>query len=136
MLECSQNEIYKIIDSINLLHTQGISIFLLSANVGLGKTFLIKEYAKSKGIFEVTSPSFSFIHEYESKDCKIFHYDLYLKNDNSTKEILIESLCKDGLHFIEWGDRILQTNLATLGFASILIEITQNNLDSRIYKIF
>ncbi|MWV61100.1 tRNA (adenosine(37)-N6)-threonylcarbamoyltransferase complex ATPase subunit type 1 TsaE [Helicobacter saguini] len=130
------NDIKQVLDSINSLIDNGVNIFLLSGNVGVGKTFLVKEFAKTKGITQVNSPTFSFIHEYASLDSKIFHYDLYLKNTQDSKAKLLESLSLEGIHFIEWGDKSLAQTLQSLGFCVSLVEITESSTkDSRIYTI-
>ncbi|RDU63581.1 tRNA (adenosine(37)-N6)-threonylcarbamoyltransferase complex ATPase subunit type 1 TsaE [Helicobacter didelphidarum] len=138
-LECKKTTISEVIHYIDILrlpnsYTEPTHIFLLNAEVGGGKTYLVNEYVKTKGITESSSPSFAFIHEYEKK---IFHYDLYLKNDIHAKTKLLESLILDGIHFVEWGDFFLLEKLQNLGFFVVLIQITntQDN-NARIYDFF
>lgn len=136
IIECGKNDIQKIIDSITFLIKNNCNIFLLSGNVGAGKTYLVKAFAKSQGISEIASPTFSFIHEYSSLDSKIYHYDLYLKNTQDFKLKLLESITLQGIHFIEWGNKDLMQNLQNLGFYPALIEITESsNENYRIYNI-
>jgi tRNA threonylcarbamoyladenosine biosynthesis protein TsaE len=51
---------------------------LFYGNMGVGKTTLIKAIVKQLGCDdEVTSPTFSIVNEYELRNDKIFHFDLY-----------------------------------------------------------
>lgn len=136
--QCMQDNIMPIIEGIDMLQRPNpytgnpISIFLLHAEVGMGKTYLISEYVKTKGILQSGSPSFAFIHEY---DKNIYHYDLYLKNNNDFRMRLLESLSRDGLHFVEWGDKALMSSLCNMGFSCVLIQILPQE-NARIYKFF
>ena len=60
----------------------GDCIFLIG-EIGVGKTtftrYLINNLQSQKGLkeTEVLSPTFNLLYEYEIKDLKIMHYDLY-----------------------------------------------------------
>ncbi len=51
-------------------------LFTISGNMGSGKTTFIKYLCKTLGIVDqVSSPTFSLINEYESKDLlKVYHF--------------------------------------------------------------
>ena len=86
------------------------NIVLISGEMGVGKTTLIKEvFLSMKVIDNVSSPTFSIINEYRTKQNKVvYHMDLYrLKNISETEDIgLFEYLESGNLCIIEWGDMI------------------------------
>ena len=85
-------------------------IILLSGEVGVGKTTLIKEILKILKVNDnVNSPTFSIINEYLTRDKKIvYHIDLYrIKHIDELHSIgLFEYLDSKNLCFIEWGEII------------------------------
>ena len=85
-------------------------IILLSGEVGVGKTTLIKEILKILKVNDnVNSPTFSIINEYFTRDKKnIYHIDLYrIKHIDELHSIgFFEYLDSKNLCFIEWGDII------------------------------
>ena len=85
-------------------------IILLSGEVGVGKTTLIKEILKILKVNDnVNSPTFSIINEYITRDKKIvYHIDLYrIKHIDELHSIgFFEYLDSKNLCFIEWGDII------------------------------
>ena len=85
-------------------------IILLSGEVGVGKTTLIKEILKILKVNDnVNSPTFSIINEYLTRDEKIvYHIDLYrIKHIDELHSIgLFEYLDSKNLCFIEWGEII------------------------------
>ena len=86
------------------------NIVLISGEMGVGKTTLIKEIFLSMNVIDnVSSPTFSIINEYRTKQNKVvYHMDLYrLKNISETEDIgLFEYLESGNLCIIEWGDMI------------------------------
>ena len=86
------------------------NIVLISGEMGVGKTTLIKEVFLSMNVIDnVSSPTFSIINEYRTKQNKVvYHMDLYrLKNISETEDIgLFEYLESGNLCIIEWGDMI------------------------------
>lgn len=108
-------------------------IFLLYGDVGAGKTSLVKQYAKFCGVIDcVTSPTFSLMHEYDSK---IFHYDLYNRDMNSLLHIGILDLFEnDGIHFVEWANDELKTILDD-AFSNVFTIKIDKNLEMRNYEI-
>jgi len=85
-------------------------IILLSGEVGVGKTTLIKEILKTLKVNDnVNSPTFPIINEYLTRDKKIiYHIDLYrIKTIDELHSIgFFEYLDSKNLCFIEWGDII------------------------------
>ena len=96
--------------SVNVKEKIKTNIVLISGEMGVGKTTLIKEILLSmKVMVNVSSPTFSIINEYITGQNKIvYHMDLYrLKNISETEDIgLFEYLESGNLCIIEWGDMI------------------------------
>ncbi len=139
----SQDNLSEVLEFIKTLNKQNthtsniINIFLLQAEVGMGKSYLVSQYCKQFDI-NSNSPTFSFIHEYGNG---IYHYDLYLKNNEDSIMKLYESLNKNGIHFVEWASEKLANNLNSMGFNCALLKILPVNDNTkcdneRIYEFF
>ena len=96
--------------SVNVKEKIKTNIVLISGEMGVGKTTLIKEVLLSMKVIEnVSSPTFSIINEYITGQNKIvYHMDLYrIKNISEIEGIgLFEYLESGNLCIIEWGDII------------------------------
>ena len=96
--------------SVNVKEKIKTNIVLISGEMGVGKTTLIKEILLSmKVMVNVSSPTFSIINEYKTGQNKIvYHMDLYrIKNISEIEGIgLFEYLESGNLCIIEWGDMI------------------------------
>ena len=96
--------------SVNVKEKIKTNIVLISGEMGVGKTTLIKEVLLSMKVIEnVSSPTFSIINEYITGQNKIvYHMDLYrIKNISEIEGIgLFEYLESGNLCIIEWGDMI------------------------------
>ena len=96
--------------SVNVKEKIKTNIVLISGEMGVGKTTLIKEVLLSMKVIEnVSSPTFSIINEYITGQNKIvYHMDLYrIKNISEIEGIgLLEYLESGNLCIIEWGDMI------------------------------
>jgi tRNA threonylcarbamoyladenosine biosynthesis protein TsaE len=87
----------------------GGEIFALHGVIGAGKTQLVKGLARGLGYQgDVTSPTFTIVHEYRGGRLPIYHLDLYrLKSEAEGIDIgLEEYLPSDGVTIIEWPDRL------------------------------
>lgn len=114
-------------------HAKSACVVLLQGEVGMGKSHIVQAYCHQNGIAS-SSPTFAFLHEYGHG---IYHYDLYLKNDEYTLIRLYESLEREGVHFVEWGDSVLAATLDGMGFACMLIAIQSATIDTmRVYDIW
>ena len=83
------------------------AVVLLIGNLGAGKTTLAKGIVKGLGaarIEDVSSPTFTLIHEYGPK---VYHVDLYRLDEEREVETLgLEEIFeKDAVVLIEWGER-------------------------------
>ena len=88
------------------------ALVLLVGNLGAGKTTLTKGIAQARGAAstdEVSSPTFTFIHEY-GEPAIVYHIDLYrLDESREVASLGIEELLsRDALVLIEWGERFPQ----------------------------
>ncbi len=86
-------------------------LVVLRGEVGAGKTTLVKGIAEALGAAtraDVTSPTFTLLHEYTSPRVHIFHLDLYrLETEEQIAVLGIDEMAAepDALLLIEWGDR-------------------------------
>ncbi len=84
-------------------------VVLLIGELGAGKTTLAKGIAKGLGAAEpeeVSSPTFTLIHEY-GRPPRVYHIDLYrIEDDRDLATLgLDEILDRDALLLVEWGER-------------------------------
>lgn len=83
---------------------------LFYAEMGAGKTTLIKEIIKQLGVTDnVSSPTFSLVNEYLSINNEtIYHFDFYrIEDETEALDIGIEDyFYKDAWCFIEWPQNI------------------------------
>jgi tRNA threonylcarbamoyladenosine biosynthesis protein TsaE len=83
------------------------TVLALVGGLGAGKTRLVKGLAKAVGFpGDVTSPTFSLVHEYRGGRLPVFHFDLYrLKDDQELLGIgWDEFLDEPGIVIAEWAD--------------------------------
>jgi tRNA threonylcarbamoyladenosine biosynthesis protein TsaE len=84
------------------------TVLSLIGDLGAGKTEFVKGLALGLGIdAEVTSPTFTIVHEYRGGGYPLFHMDFYrLREEQELDEIgLDEYLRAGGICAIEWGDK-------------------------------
>jgi tRNA threonylcarbamoyladenosine biosynthesis protein TsaE len=89
------------------------AVVLLIGNLGAGKTTLAKGIISGLGAAEpeeVTSPTFTLIHEYgprEGNVARVYHVDLYrLDTPQQVATLgLDEILDRDAVVLVEWGER-------------------------------
>ena len=84
--------------------------FLFYAEMGVGKTTLIKELSLQLGITDIVcSPTFSIVNEYiNSSNGKVYHFDFYrLENEKEAFDMGYEEyFFGDDYCFIEWPEKI------------------------------
>jgi tRNA threonylcarbamoyladenosine biosynthesis protein TsaE len=111
-------------------------LLLLRGDLGTGKTTLVKGIAQALDAAEpdeVTSPTFTLLHEYEGsldgKPVKLYHLDVYrLEGERQLETLgLDELLTPDALVLVEWGDKFKSIKKRSTGE----IVITSEGGDAR-----
>lgn len=96
--------------SLELKKNINHNVVLISGEMGVGKTTLIKEFLSLLDVVDnVSSPTFSIINEYSTnKDETIYHIDLYRIEDISELDNIgfFEYLESGKTCLIEWGEII------------------------------
>lgn len=85
------------------------AVLLLSGDLGAGKTAFTKGLAEGLGIDpgEVTSPTFTLVHEYRGGRLPLVHVDLYRLDRADLDELGMDSeLAARGVLAIEWAERL------------------------------
>jgi tRNA threonylcarbamoyladenosine biosynthesis protein TsaE len=82
-------------------------VLLLSGNLGAGKTAFVRGLAEGLGIDpdDVSSPTFTLVHEYRGGRLTLYHADLYRLERAATDDLGLEELDR-GVLAIEWPDRL------------------------------
>ena len=88
-----------------------LRMVILHGDLGAGKTTLVKGIAEGLNVAsqdDVTSPTFTLIHEYRGPEVTLYHVDLYRIDTQRELETLglDEMLAEDGnLVLVEWGEK-------------------------------
>lgn len=85
-------------------------IVLLRGDLGAGKTTLVKGIAEgfqAASADQVTSPTFTLIHEYRSARADLYHIDLYrIETERELETLgLDDLLAPNSILLIEWGEK-------------------------------
>ena len=109
--------IIKTLDNLNAIskkvadQIKANDIIYLLGEIGVGKTtftrYLINYLQKKENlkVTEVLSPTFNLLYEYDLKNFKIMHYDLYrVKENKELKNLGIFSETENTVKIIEWAD--------------------------------
>lgn len=86
-------------------------MLLLSGELGAGKTAFVRGIAEGLGIDpdEVTSPTFTLVHEYRGGRLPLVHVDLYRLERTELDEIGFDAeLASQGVLAIEWAERLVR----------------------------
>jgi tRNA threonylcarbamoyladenosine biosynthesis protein TsaE len=104
------------------------AVLNLRGDLGAGKTEFVKGLAQGLGAKDqVTSPTFTLIHEYRSGRLPLFHLDLYrLRLEGELDEIGFDDYLEaGGVCAVEWGDKFVDRLPAAT--ESIAFEIAGDN---------
>jgi tRNA threonylcarbamoyladenosine biosynthesis protein TsaE len=86
-------------------------LVILRGDLGAGKTTLVKGIVAALGAAdpeEVTSPTFTLVHEYQGTRVKVYHLDLYrLETERELATLGLEEMIAqpDALVLVEWGEK-------------------------------
>jgi tRNA threonylcarbamoyladenosine biosynthesis protein TsaE len=87
---------------------QAGDVLALCGELGTGKTQFVKGLAEGMGITtEVTSPTFTLIHEYAGGRLPLYHFDFY-RLGSAAETIALgfdDYIDRDGVTVIEWADK-------------------------------
>ena len=101
-------------------------LVILRGEVGAGKTTLVKGIATALGAAleeDVTSPTFTLVHEYENERVHLFHLDLYrLETEEQIAVLGLDEMMAEpnALVLVEWGERF--ESVVALATAEIAME--------------
>jgi len=110
-------------------------VVALVGDLGTGKTRLVQGIATALGVStaDVTSPTFTLIHEYRGR-IRLLHCDAYrLRRPEEFPDLGLDDLfAEDGIAVVEWADRVeqylprdhLRVQITATGPTSRAIEIT------------
>jgi len=106
-------------------------LLILSGDLGTGKTTLVKGIAQAIDAAdpdEVTSPTFTLLHEYdgtrEGRPTKLYHLDVYrLEGERQLETLgLEELLTPNALVLVEWGEKFKSIKKRATGEIAITSE--------------
>jgi tRNA threonylcarbamoyladenosine biosynthesis protein TsaE len=106
-------------------------LLVLRGDLGTGKTTLVKGIAQALDAAdpdEVTSPTFTLLHEYDGTQdgnpVKLFHLDVYrLEGERQLETLgLDELLTPDALVLVEWGEKFKSIRKKSTGEIAITAE--------------
>ena len=89
-----------------------LRMVILHGDLGAGKTTLVKGIAEGLNTAsrdDVTSPTFTLIHEYRGPDVTLYHVDLYrIETERELETLGLDELFADdgNLVLIEWGEKL------------------------------
>ena len=93
-----------------LIQDLSTKVVRIDGPMGAGKTTLISSICKSLGVEEpISSPTFSLVNTYKSRDGIIYHFDFYrIQNAHEALDIGLEEYLESGnLCFMEWAEKII-----------------------------
>jgi tRNA threonylcarbamoyladenosine biosynthesis protein TsaE len=88
-------------------------LVLLSGDLGAGKTTLVKgisEGFRAAKTEDVTSPTFTLVHEYRGPDVMVYHVDLYrIETPRELATLALDDLrTENAVLLVEWGEKFEQ----------------------------
>ena len=105
-------------------------LVVLRGDLGMGKTTLVRGMAAALGANaeDVTSPTFTLVHEYRGRTKRLIHLDLYrLEEEREIEGIGLWEMAEapDALVMVEWGDKFA----SVIERADAEISITQGEVE-------
>lgn len=111
-------------------------LVLLRGDLGAGKTTLVKGIAaafEAAAEEDVTSPTFTLVHEYRGPTANLFHIDLYrIDTPRELETLALEDLrSENSILLIEWGEKFSRL----VSERDVEISLIRENENSRRIKI-
>ena len=106
-------------------------IIVLSGELGSGKTKFVQGVLKHFGLEkEISSPTFTIVNEYTSKDVNIYHFDVYrLEDSDEFYAMGGNEYFYNGICLIEWGELI--EDILPKPYTKITFRKSENEFDYR-----
>lgn len=105
-------------------------VVLLSGDLGAGKTAFVRGLASGLGLDpdEVSSPTFTLVHEYRGGRLPLYHADLYRLERAATDDLGLEQMGGDGVLAIEWPDRLTHAIAGAIAVAIAVVDETTRRI--------
>jgi tRNA threonylcarbamoyladenosine biosynthesis protein TsaE len=106
-------------------------LVVLRGELGMGKTTLVRGMAAALGADadQVTSPTFTLVHEYKGRKTRLIHLDLYrLETEDELETVGLWEMADapDVLVMVEWGDKFV----SVMERADAVVSITQGEVEN------
>jgi tRNA threonylcarbamoyladenosine biosynthesis protein TsaE len=121
-------------------------LVVLRGDLGAGKTTLVKGIAegfRAASADDVTSPTFTLVHEYRGPEANIYHIDLYRVDTPAQLETLglDDLIAENSILLIEWGEKFarflherdVEISLERVGEQERRVRITSREIPNTIH---
>ncbi len=110
-------------------------IIVLSGELGSGKTKFVQGILKYFGLEnEISSPTFTIVNEYCTKETNIYHFDVYrLADSDEFYAMGGDEYFSNGICLIEWGEMI--EDILPRPYIKITFSKNNNDINYREFKI-
>jgi tRNA threonylcarbamoyladenosine biosynthesis protein TsaE len=126
----SEDETTEVARTLAATLTPG-TVLLLSGQLGAGKTAFVRGLAAGLGIDpeDVSSPTFTLVHEYRGGRLPLYHADLYRLEKTAAEDLgLEEKAVAEGVLAIEWPDRLTHDLPGALTISIEIIDETTRRI--------
>ncbi len=105
-------------------------VVLLEGPIGVGKTRLVRAFVKALGSSdEVTSPTYTLMHVYETPSLPVLHLDAYrLSGVEEYLDLAAGDFADESITMVEWGERVAAAHPEHLG---VVLEFARSGDTSR-----
>lgn len=126
-----ENYLLSEIESVaqRLLEKSRSRTILFYGEMGAGKTTLIKELLKALGADDIgSSPTFSLVNVYETRNGPVNHFDFYrIQDESEAWDLGFEEYLESGAwNFIEWPQKV--ENFIEEEHQKVVIEVVDSQL--------
>ena len=129
----SQDETERVAEALAATLRPG-DVLLLSGPLGAGKTAFVRGLARGLGIDpdEVSSPTFTLVHDYGGGRLRLFHVDLYRLGTAGAEDLGLDELgVDDGVLAIEWPDRLGHAFKGAMDVEIAIVDETSRRIEVR-----